>query len=160
MGKKKARGNGEGDVYPRKDKDGKVVGYRGAYWVHTADGPRRRFVSGKTKTAARAALREAKAARDGGLVFDADALTLEEYLNRWLRDSVRGTVRQRTWERYEQIVRVHIGPTLGKVRLKSLTPRTYAPSIGRSWMRAPPPARSNMCIRPSARHLRTPSPTV
>ena len=119
---KKARGNGEGDVYPRKDKDGKVVGYRGAYWVHTAEGPKRRFVSGKTKTQARAALREAKAGRDGGLVFDADALTLGEYLNRWLRDSVRGTVRQRTWERYEQIVRVHIGPTLGKVRLKSLTP--------------------------------------
>ncbi len=39
VGKKKARGNGEGDVYPRKDKDGKVVGYRGAYWVHTAEGP-------------------------------------------------------------------------------------------------------------------------
>ena len=39
MGKKKARGNAEGDVYPRKDKDGKVVGYRGAYWVHTAEGP-------------------------------------------------------------------------------------------------------------------------
>ena len=121
MGKKKARGNGEGDVYPRKDKDGKVVGYRGAYWVRTAEGPKRRFVSGKTKTQARAALREAKAGRDGGLVFNADALTLGEYLNRWLRDSVRGTVRQRTWERYEQIVRVHIGPTLGKVRLKSLT---------------------------------------
>ena len=60
VGKKKARGNGEGDVYPRKDKDGKVVGYRGAYWVHTAEGPKRRFVSGKTKTEARAALRQVR----------------------------------------------------------------------------------------------------
>ena len=73
VGKKKGRGNGEGDVYPRKDKDGRVVGYRGAYWVHSAEGPKRRFVSGKTKTQARAALREAKAGRDGGLVFDTDA---------------------------------------------------------------------------------------
>jgi integrase len=101
---KKARGNGEGDVYPRKDKDGKVVGYRGAYWVHTANGPRRRFVSGKTKTQARAALRQAKADKADGLAFDARTLTLGEYLDRWLPD-VKDTVRPATYERYEQIAR-------------------------------------------------------
>jgi hypothetical protein len=31
-------------------------------------------------------------------------------------------VRQRTWERYEQIVRVHIKPTLGRAKLKTLNP--------------------------------------
>jgi integrase len=31
-------GNGEGSIYPHK-KNGKKVGYRGAYWVHTAEGP-------------------------------------------------------------------------------------------------------------------------
>jgi site-specific recombinase XerC len=35
---------------------------------------------------------------------------------------VKGTVRQRTWERYEQIARVHIKPALGRLKLKSLTP--------------------------------------
>jgi integrase len=30
-------------------------------------------------------------------------------------------VRQRTWERYEQIVRVHIKPALGRIKLKALT---------------------------------------
>jgi integrase len=39
-----------------------------------------------------------------------------------LNDSVRDTVRQRTWERYEQIVRVHIKPSLGRIKLKALTP--------------------------------------
>jgi integrase len=39
-----------------------------------------------------------------------------------LKDSVRDTVRQRTYERYESIVRVHIKPVLGRVRLKALTP--------------------------------------
>jgi integrase len=43
-------------------------------------------------------------------------------LDRWLTDSVKDTVRQRTWERYEQIARVHIKPTLGRLRLKALTP--------------------------------------
>jgi integrase len=47
---------------------------------------------------------------------------LGDYLDRWLTDSVRDTVRQNTWERYEQIVRLHIKPALGRVKLKSLTP--------------------------------------
>ena len=80
MGKKKERGDGEGDVYPRKNREGKVIGYRGAYWVQTAQGPKRRYVSGKNKSEARAALRKAKADTDGGLVFDTPTLTLGEYL--------------------------------------------------------------------------------
>jgi integrase len=54
-------------------------------------------------------------------VFDADNLKLGEYLGRWLADSVRDTVRPTTFERYEQIVRLHIRPVLGKVKLKNLT---------------------------------------
>jgi integrase len=47
------RANGEGTVYIRKNRQGKkTIGYRGSYWVQTADGPKRRYVSGKTKTEA------------------------------------------------------------------------------------------------------------
>jgi integrase len=42
-------------------------------------------------------------------------------LDRWLTDAVQDTVRQRTYERYEQIARVHIKPALGRLKLKSLT---------------------------------------
>ena len=41
---------------------------------------------------------------------------------RWLADSVRDTVRQRTYERYESIVRVHLNPAIGRIKLKVLTP--------------------------------------
>jgi hypothetical protein len=41
-------GNGEGSIYLHK-RNGKKVGYRGSYWVHTAEGPKRRYVSGKTR---------------------------------------------------------------------------------------------------------------
>jgi len=37
-------------------------------------------------------------------------------------NSVRDRVRQRTYERYESIVRVHLAPAIGKVKLKALTP--------------------------------------
>ncbi len=119
MSKAKKQGNGSGTVFPRKNKDGKITGYRGSYF--TADG-RRRSVSGKTKTEARAALRRAMADSDRGLVFDADGLTLGEYLDRWLSDSVADTVKATTFERYEQITRLHLKPALGKVKLKSITP--------------------------------------
>ena len=57
IGRAKSRPNGDGDVYPRKNKKGKITSYRGAY-VGT-DG-KRRYVSGKTKEEARKALREAR----------------------------------------------------------------------------------------------------
>jgi hypothetical protein len=56
-----------------------------------------------------------------GIVYDDEKLTVGEYLERWLEDCVRDTVRQRTHERYESLVRVHIKPSVGSVRLKALT---------------------------------------
>jgi hypothetical protein len=111
--------NGDGDVSPRKDKAGKVTGYRGAY---VGPDGKRRYVSGKNKVEARKALREARSGADQGIVFDAGSMRVGEYLDRWLSDSVRDTVRQRTYERYESIVRVHIKPAFGRLKLKSLTP--------------------------------------
>ncbi len=119
MARTKSRANGDGDVFPRKNKAGQITSYRGAYFG--PDG-KRRYVSGKNKEEARKALREARANSDAGLVFDAGKLTLGDYLDRWLKDSVRDTVRQRTHERYESIVRVHIKPSIGRVKLKALTP--------------------------------------
>jgi integrase len=74
------------------------------------------------RSSARMSRRISEANRDGGLVYDADNMTVEEYLDRWLNDSVRDTVRRRTWERYEQFVRVHLTPALGKIKLEKLTP--------------------------------------
>jgi integrase len=119
MAKTKSRANGDGDVFPRKNKEGKITSYRGAY---VGPDGKRRYVSGKNKGEARKALREARSNSDQGLVFDAESLRVGEYLDRWLSDSVRDTVRQRTYERYESIVRVHIKPAFGRMKLKALTP--------------------------------------
>jgi hypothetical protein len=55
MARKRERGNGDGDVWPRKNKQGKIIGYRASYWVDTPSGPKRRYVSGKNKGETRAA---------------------------------------------------------------------------------------------------------
>ena len=114
-------GNGEGSIYPHK-KNGKKVGYRGAYWVHTAEGPKRRYVSGKTREEVHDKLIEALGSRAQGLVFDAGSLTIGEYLTRWLEDSVRGTVRVSTYEVHRHMIQPHIVPALGRLKLKDLNP--------------------------------------
>ena len=117
MARKKQQGNGSGTVYPHKNKDGKVTSYLGAYYA--PDG-KRRTVSAKTKSACRYKLRQAMSDADKGMVFNAGTLTVGQYLDTWLLN-IKGTVRQRTWERYEQLVRVHIKPALGNFKLKDLT---------------------------------------
>lgn len=117
-----ARANGEGSIYKVRDKNGKVTGYRGAYYVHTASGPKRKYLSGKTRIEVSEKLTKAMSDRNGGFVFDAGTVTVGEYLERWLYDSVRDTVRQRTYEGYEHIVERHITPGLGSVKLSKLTP--------------------------------------
>ena len=113
----KRRGNNEGSIYRRKD------GYWvGQYGIQTPKGIKTRYIYGKHREEVREKLAKAIADRDGGLVYDADNITVGEYLDRWLNDSVRDTVRRRTWERYEQFVRVHLTPALGKIKLAKLTP--------------------------------------
>src|SRR5215207_6570886 len=119
MGRSESRANGDGDMFPRKNKAGKITSYRGAY---VGPDGKRRYVSGKTKEEACRNLRKARGDADRGLIFDADSLKVEEYLDRWLSDSVSDTVKATTFERYEQITRLHLKPTLGTVKLKALTP--------------------------------------
>ncbi len=115
------RGNGEGSIYPHK-RNGTKVGYRGAYTVHTASGPKRRYVTGGDREEVRAKLTKAMAARDGGLVFDAGTTTTGEYLTRWLSDSVRGTVRESTYRSYGRVVDGQLVPGVGRVKLAKLRP--------------------------------------
>src|ERR671917_380464 len=111
------RGNGEGSIYRRTD--GRWVG---RYLVHTAKGPKYRYLYGKTRAAVAEKLTKAMADRDSGLIFDAGKMTVGEYMARWLSDSVKGTVRVSTYERHEQIIRTHLTPALGRVKLKVLSP--------------------------------------
>ena len=71
------------------------------YKVQTATGAKRKALYGKTRGEVSEKLTKAMAARDGGFVFDAGKQTVGEYLARWLSNSVRGTVHQRTYERCE-----------------------------------------------------------
>src|SRR5215210_3079081 len=102
-----------------KRKDGR---YLARYTVHTPDGPKRKMIYGRKYKDVEKELNKARGDAVRGITYDAGEQTVGEYLARWLSDSVRDTVRQRTYERYESIVRVHLGPSIGRVKLKAPTP--------------------------------------
>ena len=51
----------------------------------------------------------------------AERLTLASFLERWLVEAVKPTVRNSTYESYRMLVRRHMGPELGRVLLTRLT---------------------------------------
>jgi integrase len=110
----KRRAKGEGSVYIRKD--GRVV----AEWTD-AHGRARYMTSTKmSKTEMSTAIRKKLQERDEGITHDSENLTVAEYVDRWL-ESTRDTVGLRTYQRSESSAKLHLVPTLGRVKLEKLT---------------------------------------
>jgi hypothetical protein len=80
---------------------------------------KRRYVSGKTKAEVRTKLRKLLADRDAGVACDSENLTVGDYLDRWL-GALEGSVRDRTWRRHEEVVRLHLKPMIGGGKLDKL----------------------------------------
>jgi integrase len=113
----KKRGNGEGTIHRRKG-----GGWCAQYTVYTANGRKRKTLYGRTRAEVAAKLAKALSDREGGITFDADSLRLGDYLQRWLEDSKKGSVKRVTYEGYARQVRNHLVPTLGRIKLKALKP--------------------------------------
>jgi integrase len=111
------RGNEDG---VRRRKDGR---FEARFTVQTAVGPKRRSVYGKTEAEAKAKRDQALAesGTEAGQTFSPDGMTVGAYLDSWLKDSVSGHVRPSTFYRNEAIVRLHIRPALGRIKLSALT---------------------------------------
>lgn len=56
-----------------------------------------------------------------GLSLDAAKLTVSDYLDSWLADSVKGSVWYTTYKDHERNVRLHLKPGIGRLKLKNLT---------------------------------------
>jgi integrase len=109
----KRRVKGEGSVYRRKD--GRVVGE----WVD-ANGRKRYMTNTRmSKAEMKVAIRKKLDDRDKGIAYDSENLALGDYLDRWL-EAVKGSVRERTWQRNEEKVRLHLKPTIGHHKLEKL----------------------------------------
>lgn len=121
------RGRHEGSIYQRRD----------GLWVASlslgarAGKRRRRTMYGRTKSEVLAKLRLALRAKEDGLDLTDDRLTIAQFLDRWFNESAVHSIRASTAESYARIIRLHIAPEIGGVRLIQLGPEDVQRLINR-----------------------------
>ncbi len=111
------RGRGEGNITQRPD----------GRWVARVDqgwegGKRRRkAVYGKTRREVAGKLTKLLRDVQQGTVIPDERVTVTQFLQRWLEHK-RTRLRPRAWLTYEQAVRLHLDPGIGKIPLARLSP--------------------------------------
>lgn len=110
------RGNGEGSIYRRKS-DGRWVGS-----LSLPDGTRKVYY-GKKQSEVIAKLDQAANDLRHGLLTVGSTTTLQEYLENWLENVHKPTIRISTYLNYRKLLHNYLVPGLGKVKLQKLTPQ-------------------------------------
>ncbi|MEK6322195.1 MAG: tyrosine-type recombinase/integrase [Acidobacteriota bacterium] len=113
----KRRGHNEGSIFQRKDgrwASDIALGYE--------NGKRKRqTLYGSTRKEVHEKLTECLHKKQQGEVIPTGKQTVGEFLGEWLADCVKPSLRPRSYGSYEEMVRLHIKPALGEVRLTKLT---------------------------------------
>lgn len=118
MGKKKAKGNGEGTVFQRPNKTwvGQIS------FIDPADGKRKRkSYCGKTKGDVLAKLQDAQQLKTTGRLTETSKLTLSEWMDTWLKDYKKDSLKISTYDSYKRLIKTHIKTGLGGLKLVKLT---------------------------------------
>lgn len=107
------RGNGEGSISQLPS---------GKWRAQATINGQRVGLTAKTHKEAQEQLRKLLGDADRGLLPPAERLTLAAHIERWLDDVIKPSVRPRTTKGYRDIARLHIVPTLGKLKLTQIQP--------------------------------------
>jgi integrase len=117
----KKRGQNEGTIFQRED--GRWVSRISLGYDLTTNKRKQKTFYGKTKDEVRRKLTEAQRGNDLGLNIAPKTQTVEQFLTHWLEQVAKQRVRPATYRSYEQIIRNHLVPGLGKYSLQKLTPQ-------------------------------------
>lgn len=115
----KKRGNSEGSIFQRTD--GRWCAVLDLGWINGVR--QRKTLYGMTRREAAEKLNQAIRTKAQGLPVAVERQTLSQFLNRWLTDSVKASVRPLTFEQYAQHLRLYINPAIGQFQLSKLTPQ-------------------------------------
>lgn len=116
---RRRRGNREGSIY--KDNSGR---WRASVHIGYRNGRRlRKLLSGRTRAEVAEKLKGPLRDQQLGLPIQPDRQTVGAYLDSWLEQSVKRRVRPKTYVTYRDIVRLHLKPEIGGIRLQKLGPQ-------------------------------------
>src|SRR3989440_8023743 len=109
------RGHGEGSIYRRKD----------GRWTAeiSLEGGKSKFLYGKTRKEVQERLKAALYEQQQGTLVTGPQQQVGQFLIHWLEDVHKQSIRARTYERYEEIVRLHLVPGIGYHQLQKLLPQ-------------------------------------
>ncbi|MEV6681804.1 tyrosine-type recombinase/integrase [Streptomyces erythrochromogenes] len=125
--RRKARANGEGTIYQRKDGRWEAAGY-----VLAADSTSKRVrVYGSTRREAADKLTEKIADSNRGLPVATSDSTVGDYLTYWLGSVAVHRLRENTHTRYATCVRLHLIPGLGTKKIARLTAKDVRTFLNR-----------------------------
>jgi len=111
----KKRGNGEGCITQRKDGRWSAIITVG----YSTDGKRlRKTIYGKTKREVTEQLSRLANQKLDGSLSTADQERLGDYLTSWIANDTR--LRPTTRLRYEGIIRLHINPRIGGLKISAI----------------------------------------
>ena len=113
MGKSGHRKHGEGSVYTRAD--GRYSGFI------TLENGKRKYFYGKTEKEVLKKVRQAIYERDQGTLATGPQQTVKQLLEYWLEKVHKFHIRVSTYEEYAALMRKHIVPVIGHLRLQKLT---------------------------------------
>lgn len=109
------RGRGEGSIYRRKD----------GRWTAeiSLEGGKSKFLYGRTRKEVQEKLKTVLYEQQQGTLVTGAQQKVGQFLTHWLEDAHKRSIRPRTYERYEEIVRLHLAPGIGQHQLQKLTPQ-------------------------------------
>lgn len=115
MGK---RASGEGSI--RQRKDGRWEGRCSCGYDPKTGKPIRRSVYGLTQKEVREKLTSIAKSIDDNTYIAPKTITVGDWLELWLKEYVQVSVKPLTFKSYEVVVRVHIKPAIGSIKLQAL----------------------------------------
>jgi len=111
------RGQNEGSIYKRPD--GRWCAQVNLGYVNGKR--KRKYLYGDTRAEVGKQMTTILRDVQQGIPVATERLTISAFLDRWLADYVKPSVRQSTYADYETTVRLHLKPTLGRIGLTRLT---------------------------------------
>jgi integrase len=141
MGRK--RNAGEGSIFQRSDGRWCAqldLGWRGGRRA-------RKYIYGPTAAEVQHALLKARADHAQGIPVPPSRQTVEQFLQDWLENSVKPSVRPSTYRSYEQTIRNHLIPELGRLPLSKLEPQNVRVMLNRKIAQGGLSARSVAYLR-------------